>query len=99
MVQISDIHSGSFTNKSAVQKGVEKILQLKPDLVLFTGDLVNNKSDEMDDYMDLFSQLKAPMGVFSTRKPRLRGLCTMAEQGSKEEDLEHLKQIHGQLGW
>jgi predicted MPP superfamily phosphohydrolase len=51
IVQISDIHSGSFTDKKAVMKGVQKILNEKADLILFTGDLVNNTSDEMRDYM------------------------------------------------
>jgi len=65
IVQISDIHSGSFTNKHAVMKGVEMVLNEKPDLILFTGDLVNNVADEMDDYMDVFNRIKAPMGVYS----------------------------------
>src|SRR5690349_12302782 len=47
IVHISDIHSGSFTNKAAVAKGVEKILKEKPDLILFTGDLVNDRATEM----------------------------------------------------
>ena len=42
IVQISDIHSGSFSNKAAVNRGVDKILNENPDLILFTGDLVNN---------------------------------------------------------
>lgn len=66
IVQIADIHSGSFTNKKAVTKGVQKILNEKPDLVLFVGDLVNNKADEMEDYMDVFDKIKAPFGVYST---------------------------------
>src|SRR5579871_5543703 len=66
IVQISDVHSGSFTNKKAVEKGIEKILNENADLILFTGDLVNDRATEMKDYMDVFSRLKAPMGVFST---------------------------------
>jgi len=66
IVQISDIHSGSFTDKQAVLHGVDKILKEKADLILFTGDLINNLAEEMDDYMDVFSQVKAPMGVYST---------------------------------
>jgi predicted MPP superfamily phosphohydrolase len=58
VVHISDIHSGSFTDKHAVKKGVEKILKEKPDLILFTGDLVNNRSDEMDDFIDIFKEVK-----------------------------------------
>ena len=100
VVQISDIHSGSFTNKSAVEKGVDKILQLKPDLVLFTGDLVNNKSDEMQNYMDVFSQIKAPLGVFSTLGNHDYGdYVQWPSTEAKKKNLEYLKQIHGQLGW
>ena len=65
IVQISDIHSGSFTDKEAVRKGVEKIMALQPDLILFTGDLVNNKYEEMLPYMDVFDKLRAPLGVYS----------------------------------
>jgi predicted MPP superfamily phosphohydrolase len=65
IVQISDIHSGSFTDKHAVMRGVDKILKEKADLILFTGDLINNLAEEMDDYMDVFSRVKAPMGVYS----------------------------------
>lgn len=100
VVQVSDIHSGSFTNKSAVQKGIEEILQLKPDLILFTGDLVNNTSDEMQDYMDVFSQLKAPMGVYSTLGNHDYGdYVQWPSKEAKRENLERLKQIHAQLGW
>jgi predicted MPP superfamily phosphohydrolase len=65
IVQISDIHSGSFTDKHAVMHGVEKVLKEKADLILFTGDLINNLAEEMNDYMDVFNQVKAPMGVYS----------------------------------
>ncbi len=46
--------------------GVEKIMKEQPDLILFTGDLVNDRATEMKDYMDVFNQLKAPLGVYST---------------------------------
>lgn len=66
LVHISDIHSGSFTDKAAVEKGIEKILATKPDIILFTGDLVNNMADEMQEYKEMFSKLNAPLGVYST---------------------------------
>jgi uncharacterized protein len=65
IVQLSDIHSGSFQDKKAVERGVEMALKQNPDIILFTGDLVNDISTEMDEYIDVFSQLKAPLGVFS----------------------------------
>jgi predicted MPP superfamily phosphohydrolase len=100
IVQISDIHCGSFSNKHAVQKGVEKVLKLNPDLILFTGDLVNNKAEEMNNYMDVFSQVKAPMGVYSTLGNHDYGdYETWESPTRKAENLERLKQIHGELGW
>ncbi len=62
---VSDIHSGSFFNKTAVKGGVEMMLNEKPDLIFFTGDLVNNESAEVKDYINIFDKLKAPLGVYS----------------------------------
>lgn len=100
IVQISDIHSGSFNNKAAVQYGVQKILELKPDLILFTGDLVNNIATEMHDYMDVFNQLKAPMGVYSTLGNHDYGdYVDWGSANEKAENLERLKGIHKSIGW
>jgi len=66
LVHISDIHSGSFMNKEAVQRGVDLINAQGADVILFTGDLVNDQAKEMIDYVDVFGKLKAPMGVYST---------------------------------
>jgi predicted MPP superfamily phosphohydrolase len=65
IVQVSDIHSGSFQDKKAVHKGVEMVMAQQPDIILFTGDLVNDIATEMEEYIDVFSQLKAPLGVYS----------------------------------
>lgn len=100
IVHISDIHSGSFTDKHAVRKGVEKILNEKPDLILFTGDLVNDRSHEMDDYMDVFRELKAPMGVYSVFGNHDYGDYTQWNSPEeKRANLERLKQVHADLGW
>ncbi|WP_113636519.1 metallophosphoesterase [Nubsella zeaxanthinifaciens] len=65
LAQISDIHSGSFYNKTAVQGGVDLLMAEKPDFVFFTGDLVNNLTSEVKDYQNIFSKVKAPLGVYS----------------------------------
>lgn len=65
LAQISDIHSGSFWNKTAVVGGVEMIMREKPDIIAFTGDLVNNQTDEVNGFINIFDKLKAPLGVFS----------------------------------
>ncbi|MDP9077940.1 MAG: metallophosphoesterase [Bacteroidota bacterium] len=63
--QISDIHSGSFYDKKAVTGGVEMLMREKADFIFFTGDLVNVLSGEVKDYLDIFSKVKAPLGVYS----------------------------------
>jgi uncharacterized protein len=65
ILQLSDIHSGSFNDKEAVIRGVELAMREKPDLILFTGDLVNDRALEMDGYIEIFKKLNAPLGVFS----------------------------------
>ncbi|MBC8034521.1 MAG: metallophosphoesterase [Chitinophagaceae bacterium] len=100
IVQVSDIHSGSFTNKEAVLKGIQKIMDQKPDLILFTGDLVNDKASEMKDYMDVFSRLTAPLGVYSVLGNHDYGDYVKWESSAaKAENLEALKGIHKALGW
>jgi uncharacterized protein len=100
IVQISDIHAGSFTNKAAVARGVDKVLKENPDLILFTGDLVNDMAVEMNDYTDVFSRLKAPMGVFSTLGNHDYGDYHWWETPeAKKANLEHLKRIQASMGW
>ncbi len=100
IVQISDIHSGSFQNKEAVNHGVDMILQQNPDLILFTGDLVNDRAEEMTTYMDVFGRLKAPMGVYSSLGNHDYGdYVSWPSQQAKKDNLERLKQVHADLGW
>lgn len=100
IIHISDIHSGSFTDKQAVAKGVEMIKKAKPDLVLFTGDLVNDRAVEMHHYKDLFEQIDAPLGVYSTLGNHDYGDYVRWEsEEAKNENLEKLKQVHADMGW
>ncbi len=105
-VHISDIHAGSFMDKRAVEAGVRKILELKPDVILFTGDIVNDHAEEMDDYREVFSQLKAPYGVYSTlgnhdygEYALPRGLNPKERKAKVQENVEKLKALHASLGW
>ncbi len=100
IVQISDIHSGSFNDKAAVERGVDMVLKANPDLILFTGDLINDRATEMHDYMDVFSRIKAPMGVYSILGNHDYGdYVSWPNSQAKRENLEHLKQVHAQLDW
>jgi len=98
--QLSDIHSGSFFNKKAVNGGVEMFLAEKPDLIFFTGDLVNNSSDEINDYFDVFKQVKAPLGVFSTLGNHDYGdYRQWSSPEAKKQNFQDLLQAHKELGW
>lgn len=101
VVHISDIHSGSFSNLLAVEHGVQMILDQKPDVIFFTGDLVNDKATEMMPLMNIFSKLKAPMGVYSTLGNHDYGDYVQwpVEGLSKTQNLDNLKNVHAQLGW
>jgi len=100
IVQLSDIHTGSFGDKAAVERGIDKVLKEKPDLILFTGDLVNDVATEMKNYTDVFSRLRAPMGVFSTLGNHDYGDYSWWEtKEEKKANLDHLKQIQHDMGW
>lgn len=100
LVQISDVHSGSFFNKTAVMGGVEMILKEKPDVIFFTGDLVNNKADEMAEYQAIFSKVKAPLGVYSTLGNHDYGdYVQWPSLEAKTKNLADLKVVHKQMGW
>jgi uncharacterized protein len=100
VLHISDIHSGSFNDPKAVMRGVEMILQQEPDVILFTGDLVNDHSDEMDDYKEIFAKLKAPYGVYSTLGNHDYGDYRIwPSPEAKAKNLQKLKDIHAGMGW
>ena len=100
MTQISDIHSGSFDNKNKISYAVDLINQQDSDAIFFTGDLVNNVADEMDDWKELFSNLSAKEGVFSVLGNHDYG--DYVRWNSKEEKLKNLnklKKIQSEMGW
>ena len=100
IIQLSDIHSGSFNRTEPLIEAVKKINAMDADLILFTGDLVNDRSDEMDPYMEVFDKLRAKHGVISTTGNHDYGDYT--QWGSAEEkkaNFERFKGIHKQLGW
>ncbi|MEI6123438.1 MAG: metallophosphoesterase [Bacteroidota bacterium] len=65
IVQISDIHLGSFQSTKTVEKSVEMINSLNPDIVIFSGDMINVSSSEVNPYMNILSKIKARYGKYS----------------------------------
>jgi len=100
MVHISDIHSGSFQDIRAVNKGIDLILKQQPDIIVFTGDLVNDRATEMEPYQNSFGRLTAPLGVFSTLGNHDYGdYVQWPTAQAKMDNLEALKKVHANMGW
>ncbi|WP_341221763.1 metallophosphoesterase [Polaribacter atrinae] len=100
ITQISDIHSGSFTNKEKIQYGVDLINQQKSDIMLFTGDIVNNKADEMDDWMDVFDKLEAKEGKYSILGNHDYGdYMDWEKPQDKIDNFQKVKDIHQKIGF
>jgi hypothetical protein len=100
IVHISDIHSGSFQDSKAVEHGVDLIIKENADLILFTGDLVNDRHTEILEYIPVFNKLKAPLGVYSTLGNHDYGdYVAWESESAKTDNLNKLKQAHKDLGW
>ena len=100
IAQVSDIHTGSFFNKTAVKGGVEMMMREKADVIFFTGDLVNNEAKEVKDYFEIFSKLKAPLGVFSTLGNHDYGdYVRWNSPAAKKQNLKDLMKAHELMGY
>lgn len=103
IIHVSDIHSGSFTDKEAVRKGIDKINAQEADVVLFTGDLVNYSAAEMKEYMDMFAAVKAKHGVYATLGNHDYGFPTGASREEVRQkqlaNAAEVMDVHKQLGW
>jgi predicted MPP superfamily phosphohydrolase len=101
IVQISDVHVGSFLHRyHKVQKAIDLINQQDADYVFFTGDLVNNKADEMNGWESLFSSIRAKKGKFSILGNHDYGDYVKWEQSEeKEQNLANLIRMHRTIGF
>lgn len=98
--QLSDIHSGSFFSKTAVKGGVEMMLNEKPDLLFFTGDLVNNETSEVNEYIDVFKKIKAPLGVYSVTGNHDYGdYKSWSTTQAKRNNFKDLMEAHKLMGY
>lgn len=101
IVQLSDIHSGSFITDNPLKEVVELVNNEKPDLIFFTGDLVNEISEEALPFIDILGQLKATHGVYS-----ILGNHDYGDYFYQKEDIEGkqhnytlMQKIHQKMGW
>ena len=101
IVQFSDFHIGSFLHyHEKVMEAVELINQQNADLLLFTGDFVNNVSSEMDGFLRMISQLNAKLGKYSILGNHDYGDYIPWESAAeKRKNLERLIKIQEDLGF
>lgn len=100
IVQLSDIHTGSFINDNALTKAFDIVMQQNADLIVFTGDLVNSMTNEVEGYEHLFKKLKAPYGVYSVLGNHDYGDYVQWDtKEAKLKNLEDLKIHQKEFGW
>lgn len=100
VTQISDVHSGSFDNPEKIKYGIDLINEQESDVILFTGDLVNNKASEMEPWKDMFGSLSARDGVYSVLGNHDYGDYVEWESpAAKRQNMERLKEIQREMGW
>ena len=100
LAQISDIHSGSFDNEKKIKYGVDLLNEQETDMVVFTGDLVNNEASEMEPWKELFGQIKAKDGVYSILGNHDYGdYKSWSSPEAKKQNLDTLKDTHAKMGW
>lgn len=101
IVQLSDIHAGSWgTHTRPMEKAVQLINQLQPDLIVFTGDLVNNLASELDPFIPVFSRLKSKDGVYSVLGNHDYSTYIRWETPEQEEaQLDSLKAKQARMDW
>jgi predicted MPP superfamily phosphohydrolase len=100
LTQISDIHSGSFDNIKKVEYAIDLINEQQSDVILFTGDMVNNKATELEPYVPIFSKLKAKDGLYSVLGNHDYGdYVKWSSDEAKAQNLEDLKSLQNKIGF
>lgn len=100
IVHISDLHVGSYFDTRSVKKGVRSVMEESPDLIFFTGDLVNKVAREVQDHFVPLSRLHAPLGVYSILGNHDYGdYVDWPSQKRKRENLLDMFELHTRLGW
>ena len=101
ILQLSDIHSGSFDNPDKIRYGIDLMNEQEFDLFVFTGDIVNTHATEMDNWMEIFSGIKQPeFGKYSILGNHDYGeYVNWPSEGAKQSNFEAIKAIHPKIGF
>lgn len=102
ILQITDLHLGTFENrKKLIRSVVVKARALHPDMIVFTGDIVNADAKEIEPYIDILSNLKAPDGVISVLGNH--DYCKYSRENNSipmlKKNIETVRRIEAQMGW
>jgi predicted MPP superfamily phosphohydrolase len=98
--QISDLHSGSFDNPEKIGYGVQMIDSIDADVMVFTGDIVNTKAEEMHPWISLFNTIKKPeFGKYAILGNHDYGeYVSWPTEEHKENNFKAIKSLYGQIG-
>jgi len=100
IVQFSDIHLGNWVSKKELEEVVQMMNDLQPDVIFFTGDLVNYKTDEAYEFRDILSKLNARDEIFAILGNHDYGdYSPWPDETSKQENMNHLYEFYQQMGW
>lgn len=101
IIQISDIHTGSFMSSSPLKEAVQLINKQQADIIFFTGDLVNDISEEALPFIDTLKKIQAPLGVYSVLGNHDYGdyFYQPEDVEGKQHNLKLMKEIHAKMGW
>lgn len=100
VTHISDIHSGSFDDAEKIMHGIDLINEQESDIILFTGDLVNNTADEMEPWVAQFSKLKAKYGKYSILGNHDYGeYVRFNSEEEKQQNFQEIKDLHPKIGF
>lgn len=100
IVQFSDIHLGGWASKKELEEAVQLMNDLKPDVIFFTGDLVNYKTDEAFEFEEILGNLKAKDGVFAILGNHDYGdYSPWPDAASKQENMDKLYDFYQRIGW
>lgn len=100
IIQLSDMHVGSFFDSKPLNTAFDIVMQQKADMILFTGDLVNNATVETNAFIEEFKRLKAPYGVYSVLGNHDYGdYVSWDSPEAKKANLEALKKVQADCGW
>lgn len=101
IIQLSDIHIGSWQgNSAAIEKLVDLVNEQVPDLIVFTGDLVNHRAIELNGFQNILARLKAKDGVYSVLGNHDYG--PYFRWKNKQDEINNLKELQRrqkQMGW